>query len=101
LTDTSRKEKGLRDGKIWKELQVTDEQRKQFMALMRQAQKETQLLLDDLQKNGKPKEEIQPKVIKVRDDLDGKLEALLTDAQKTHWKEMLGKPMVLADLFDL
>jgi hypothetical protein len=71
------------------------------MALMRQAQKETQLLVEELQKNGKPKEEIQPKVIKVRDDLDGKLEALLTDAQKKQWKEMLGKPMELADLFDL
>jgi len=92
---------GLRDGKIWKELQVTDEQRKQFMAMMRQAQKETQSLLEELQKDGKLKEEIQPKVIKVRGDLEGKLEALLTDAQRKHWKEMLGKPMDLADLFDL
>jgi len=68
--------------------------------MMQQAQKETQLLLEELQKSGKIKD-IQPKVIKVRDLLEGKLEALLTDAQKKQWREMLGKPMDLADLFDL
>ena len=91
---------GLRNGEIWKDLQVTDEQRKQFMAMMRRAQKETQLLMEELQQSRKLKE-IQPKVIKVRDELEGKLEALLTDAQKKQWKEMVGKPMDLADLFDL
>jgi Spy/CpxP family protein refolding chaperone len=91
---------GLRNGEIWKDLQVTDEQRKQFMAMMRRAQKETQLLLEELQQSRKLRE-IQPKVIKVRDELEGNLEALLTDAQKKQWKEMLGKPMDLADLFDL
>jgi len=91
---------GLRDGEIWKDLQVTDEQRKQFMAMIQQAQKKIQPLLEEVQKTGNVKE-IQPKVIKIRDDLEGKLEALLTDAQKKQWKEMLGKPMDLADLFDL
>jgi Spy/CpxP family protein refolding chaperone len=92
---------GLRNGEIWKDLQVTDEQRTQFMALMQQAQKETQLLLEKLKNGSAGKEEIQPKVIKVREDLEGKLEALLTDAQKKQWQEMLGKPMDLAALFDL
>ena len=91
---------GLREGEIWQDLQVTDEQRKQFVAVIQQAQKKTQLLLEEPQKGGKLKE-IQPKVIKIRDDLEGKLEDLLTDAQKKQWKEMLGKPMDLADLFDL
>ena len=40
-------------------------------------------------------------MIKVRDDLEDHLNALLTDAQKKQWQEMLGKPMDLADLFDL
>jgi hypothetical protein len=40
-------------------------------------------------------------LIKIRDGLEAKLEALLTDAQKKQWKEMLGQPMDLADLFDL
>ena len=87
-------------GEIWKELQVTDEQRKQFMALIQQTQKKTQTLMEELQKGGNP-EEIQPKVMKIREDLEGKLEALLTDAQKKQWKEMLGKPMDLGDLFDV
>jgi Spy/CpxP family protein refolding chaperone len=92
---------GLRDGDIWNDLQVTDEQRRQFMALMQQALKEIDPLLEEAQKSGNPKK-IQPKVIKIRDNLEATMEALLTDAQKTQWKEMLGKPMDhLDDLFDL
>ncbi len=91
---------GLRDGKIWKDLQVTDEQRKQFMAMMQQAQRQIEPLLQEVRDGGSP-EEIQPKVIEIRDGLEAKLAAGLTDAQKKQWKEMLGKPMDLADLFDL
>jgi hypothetical protein len=70
------------------------------MAMMQQAQKQSEPLLAEVRKGGRP-EEIQPKVIKIRDGLEAKLEALLTDAQKKQWKEMLGEPMDLADLFDL
>jgi len=91
---------GLRNGEIWNELQVTAEQQRQFMALIQQTQKETQSLMAELQKSGKLKE-IQPKVIKVREDLEDKLKALLTDAQKKQWEEMRGKPMASGDLFDL
>ena len=56
-------------------------------------------LLEEAQKGGNP-EEIRPKVLKLREDLQGKLEALLTDAQKKQWKEMLGKPVDLGVLFD-
>ncbi len=91
---------GLRDGKVWRDLQITDEQRKQFMAMMQQAQKQIEPLLQEVRDGGSP-EEIQPKVVKIRDGLEAKLAAGLTDAQKKHWKEMLGKPVDLADLFDL
>ncbi len=91
---------GLRDGKIWKDLQLTDEQRKQFMAMMQQAQKQIEPLLEEVRNGGSP-EEIQPKVVKIRDGLEAKLAAGLTDAQKKQWKDMRGKPMDLADLFDL
>ena len=91
---------GLRNGEIWKDLQITDEQQKQFIPLMQQTQMETQTLMSELKKSGNLKE-IQPKVIKVREDLEARLEALLTDAQKRQWKEMLGKPMATADLFEL
>jgi len=36
----------------------------------------------------------------MREELQGKLEAILTDAQKKQWKAMLGKPVDLSVLFD-
>jgi Spy/CpxP family protein refolding chaperone len=91
---------GLRNGEIWKDLQITDEQQKQFIPLMQQAQKDTQELMEELHQSGQIKT-VQPKVIKVRDDLEGKLETLLSATQKKQWKEMRGQPMATADLFDL
>ncbi|MGO8751163.1 MAG: Spy/CpxP family protein refolding chaperone [Thermoguttaceae bacterium] len=82
-----------------KELQVTDEQRKQFMALIQQTREKTKTLMDEIRKGANP-DEIRPKVLKLRLDLEGQLEALLTDAQKEQWKEMLGKPVDLGVLFD-
>jgi hypothetical protein len=38
--------------------------------------------------------------LKLRLDLEGQLEALLTDTQKKQWKEMLGSPVDLSVLFD-
>jgi hypothetical protein len=85
---------------IWQDLQVTDEQRKQFVVLIQQMRKKIETLLEEVQKGGKP-DEIRPQVLKNREDLEGQLEALLTDAQKKQWKEMLGKPIELGALFDL
>ena len=85
---------------IWRELQVTDEQQKQFMALIQETQKKIKALMEEIRQGGNPGE-IQPKVLKSRADLEGQLEALLTDAQKQRWKEMLGKPMDLGDIFDM
>ena len=33
--------------------------------------------------------------MKIRKEHEGQIEALLTDAQKKQWKEMLGKPLNL------
>jgi phosphoribosylanthranilate isomerase len=82
------------DVEIGKELKVTDEQRKQFMAVVQEFQKKVGPLIKEAQSGGNP-EEIRPKVMKLRKEYEGKIEALLTDAQKTQWKEMLGKPFVL------
>jgi hypothetical protein len=87
------------DGEIWNELQITTEQRKQFVAAIQQAQKKIQPLMEEAKKSGKA-DEVRPKVLKVREELQGKLEALLTEAQKTQWKDMLGKPVDLSVLFD-
>jgi len=101
LRQIERQREGLfGGGEIWEDLQVTPEQRKQFVAVIQQMQKKIEPLLEEAQKGGKP-DEIRPKVMKLREDLQRELEALLTDAQKKQWKEMLGKPVDLGALFDL
>jgi hypothetical protein len=84
------------DVEIGKDLKITDEQRKQFMAVVQDMQKKIEPLIKEAQSSGKP-EEIRPKVMKIRKEHEGKIEALLTDAQKKQWKEMLGKPLALDD----
>ena len=91
---------GLRDGETWELLHLKEDQRKQFMGLIMQAHQKIQPLLEEAQKTGNLKE-VQGKVIKIRDDLEADLRAKLTDDQKLQWKEMLGKPMDPAALFDL
>jgi hypothetical protein len=81
-------------------LHVTQEQRMQFMAVVQQTQQKIQPLLEEAQKGGNPAE-FQHKVLKMRSDLEASLEALLTEAQKKQWKEMLGKPVDQKILFQL
>ena len=81
---------------VGKELKITDEQRKQFMVVVQELQKKIGPLIKEAQSGGNA-EEIRPKVMKVRTEYAGKLEALLTDAQKKQWKEMLGKSLTLDD----
>jgi predicted house-cleaning noncanonical NTP pyrophosphatase (MazG superfamily) len=77
-----------------KELKITDEQRKGFMAVVKDLQKKVKPLIEEAQSGGNP-EEIRPKVMKIRKDHEGQIEALLTDAQRQKWKDMLGKPLAL------
>jgi hypothetical protein len=79
---------------IGKELKITDKQRKQFMAVVQEMQKKIEPLIKEAQSGGNP-EEIRPKIMKVRREHEGRIEALLSDAQKKQWKEMLGKPLDL------
>ena len=81
---------------IGKDLKITDEQRKQFMAVVQDMQKKIAPLIKEAQSGGNP-QEIRPKIMKIRKEHEGKIEALLTDAQKKQWKEMLGKPLDLDD----
>jgi len=76
---------------VQKELKITDEQRKKFMTAMAGLQKKAQALQKELQEGGDPSE-IGPKMMKLRKDHEPKSEAILSDAQKRQWKEMLGKP---------
>ena len=74
------------------ELQITDEQQKQFMASIQETQKKTQALMEEIHKGASP-DVIRPKAFQLRVDLEAKLESLLPEAQKRQWKEMLGKPV--------
>ena len=79
---------------IVKELNITDEQRQQFITLIQEMQKVVAPLIQESRSGGNPKE-ILAKVTKLRLDCQGKIEALLSDAQKTRWKEMTGTPLVI------
>jgi hypothetical protein len=81
---------------IGKALKLTDEQRKQFMGVVQEMQKTIEPLIKEAQSGGHP-QEIGPKVMKIRKDHEGKIEAILSDSQKKQWKEMLGNPFDLGD----
>ncbi|MDR3406740.1 MAG: hypothetical protein P4L99_29915 [Chthoniobacter sp.] len=87
-------QKDLLFGPTWnmKELQITDEQQKQFMAPTQETQKKTMALMAEIHQGANP-EAIRPKAFQLRLDLEVQLEALLTDVQKKQWKEMLGQPV--------
>jgi hypothetical protein len=86
----------LGNAEVMKELEITDEQRQRFVEVVQEMQKKIEPLLKEAQKGGKP-EEIRPKVMKIRKEHRGRIEALLSDGQKKQWKEMLGKPLDLGD----
>ncbi len=86
----------LGNAEIMKELQITDKQRQQFVEVVQEMQQKIEPLLQEAQKGGKP-DEIRPKMMKIRKEHEGLIEAILSDAQKKHWKEMLGKPLDLND----
>jgi hypothetical protein len=77
-------------------LKVTDEQKRQFMVVVQEMQRQIQQQLKKIQSGGKP-EEVLPRVMKIRKEHEGKIEALLTGAQKRRWKTLLGKPLALGD----
>ena len=81
---------------VRKELKITQEQMKQFMAITQALQGQVEPLVKEAQSGGNP-DEIRPKIEQLRKDHGKKLEAALTDAQKKQWKELLGPPFELGD----
>lgn len=79
---------------IGKELKITDEQRRQFMGVIQEMQKEITPLMKEA-KSGGSSQEILAEVTRMRLDAQEKIEALLSDAQKKQWKEMIGQPLVI------
>ncbi len=84
------------EAEIGTALKITDEQRMQFVTVIQDMQKTIEPLVKEAQSGGNP-QEVMPKVMKVRREHEGKIEALLSDAQKEQWKAMLGKPLALDD----
>jgi vacuolar-type H+-ATPase subunit H len=82
------------EAELGKDLKITHEQRKQFMAVIQDMQKKIEPLIKEAHSGGYV-EEIRPKAMKIRKEHEDQIEALLTDAQKKQWKEMLGKPLDL------
>lgn len=81
---------------VRKDLKISQEQMQKFMAVVQALQKQVELLVKQAQTGGNP-EEIRPKIEQLRKDHAKKLEAVLTDAQKKQWKELLGPPFELGD----
>jgi hypothetical protein len=86
----------LGQDEVQKELKISQEQLKKFMAVVQELQKQVEALVKQAQSGGNP-EEIRPKIEQLRKDHAKKLEAILTDAQKKQWKELLGPPFELGD----
>lgn len=68
----------------------------QFMGVFQEMHQKIEPLMKQAQSGGN-QVEIRAKAMKVRKEQQGKLEALLTDAQRQKWQELLGKPFDLAD----
>ena len=81
---------------VRKELGITQEQMMKFAAITRDLQTGVQALVKEAQTGGNPGE-IRPKIERLRKDHAGQLEAVLTDAQRKRWQEMLGPPFELGD----
>jgi nucleotidyltransferase/DNA polymerase involved in DNA repair len=86
----------LGNAAVMKELEITDKQRLQFAEVVQKMQKKIEPLMKEAQQGGNP-EEIRPNVLKIREEHRSQIEKLLSDAQKEQWKQMLGKPLDLAD----
>ena len=74
------------------ELKITDEQRKKLQATVGEMQKKVQPLMEEAQSGRAQPQEIMPRIMAIRMEYSGKLEMILTDAQKKQWQELLGKP---------
>jgi hypothetical protein len=95
---TRQQEGGLALGQpeIQKELKITQDQVKKFMAVMQELNKSVEPLVKQAHEGGNP-EEIRPKIEELRKDYAKKLVGVLTDSQKEQWQQLLGPPFELGD----
>jgi vacuolar-type H+-ATPase subunit H len=76
---------------IAKQLNITDEERNQFIGIVQGMQNKMQTLMKEAHDRGNP-EQIRLEATQIYADQESNIEAILSDPQKEKWKEMLGKP---------
>jgi hypothetical protein len=76
---------------IGNELKITEGQREQFVGVVQDMRKEMEPLLREARSSG-DREGVRLKATKIYENQEEKIEAILNEAQKKQWKEMLGKP---------
>jgi hypothetical protein len=100
LNELVRQREGLFGGpSLWAGLDITDEEKAQFMAIIEPMSKRMQAAAAEAQ-HATDRAEIERKVLGLRAELERKMEAVLTDAQRQRWLAMLGKPVAVETLFD-
>jgi len=75
-------------------LRVTNEQRKQIMNVVEDMHKKIEPLIKDAQSGGNP-DDIMPRIMKVRQEHESRITAILSDIQRGEWTRLLGKPFEL------
>ena len=81
---------------VRKELKITPEQMKKFMAITHDLQTSVAAAIKEAQAGGNL-QELRSRVERLRRDHARTLEDVLTDAQKKQWQAMLGPPFDLGD----
>ncbi len=84
----------LGDPEVVAELKLSDEQKTEFATTMQETHKRFERLQQKAQSSSN-REEIQKEAAKIHSEQEGRIEALLSDAQKKQWKEMIGKLLKL------
>jgi hypothetical protein len=101
LGELVRQREGLFGGpSLWTDLQITEDEKAQFVALIEPMHKRMDALVAEAQHGTNPAD-VQRRVLGLRAELESQLEAVLTDSQRKRWKETLGKPIAIEALFDL
>ena len=85
---------------LWTNLQITEEEKAQFMAVIGPMSKKMAAAAAEAQ-HATNVADVQRQVLGLRAELEQQLEAILTDSQRKQWNEMLGKPTAIDALFDL
>jgi hypothetical protein len=101
LGELVRRREGLFGGpSLWTGLQITNEEKAQFMSVIEPMSKKMESVAEEA-RHGTDPADFQRQVLGLRVDLERQLEAVLTESQRKQWKEMLGKPIAIDALFDL